>query len=85
MSTNTILVKIGSKNCQPCKVMDKMISENELPVDEIQMLDVDENKEWAQENNIRSVPTLILYRDGTEVKRKTGIMDLKQLQDWLEN
>lgn len=81
--SNTVLVKVGSAWCGPCKIMDKMISENELPVDDIQFVDVDGNKEWARENMIRSVPTLILYSEGEEVKRRTGMTDLQTLKDWL--
>jgi thioredoxin 2 len=33
---------------------------------------------------IRSIPTLILFKNGTEAARTSGAMDARRIQDWVE-
>jgi thioredoxin 1 len=45
----------------------------------IAKLDVDQNKPLAQKYNIRNIPTMILFEDGKEVKRISGVKPKKVL------
>ncbi len=38
----------------------------------------------AEKYGIRSIPTMIVFRGGTEIARQTGAMSLGQLTAWLE-
>jgi len=38
----------------------------------------------ASEYNIRSIPTLVIFRDGREVARMSGALDAARLQAWLQ-
>lgn len=40
---------------------------------EFKVVDVDENQELASKYGIHAVPTLIIQKDGTEVKRFMGV------------
>ena len=48
-------------------------------------VDVDQHQSLAAKYNVRSIPTLILLRDGKEVKRFVGVKDknflLKQIKE----
>jgi thioredoxin 2 len=46
-------------------------------------LDTEAEPVIAGRFNIRSIPTLILFRDGVEVARQAGAMDASQLSGWL--
>jgi thioredoxin-like negative regulator of GroEL len=46
----------------------------------VSKVDVEENREFAMQYNIRSVPTTILLKDGVEVWRNVGITSLETLQ-----
>lgn len=46
-------------------------------------LDTEAEPALAGRFNIRSIPTLILFRDGVEVARQAGAMDASQLTGWL--
>ena len=48
-------------------------------------VDVDEQKDLAAIHNVRSVPTLKLYRDAELVAVKTGAMTLAQLQEFVKS
>lgn len=76
---NKVLLKASASWCQPCKNLQNVIDSTELNVDEIQMIDIDENPDFAYEYGIRGIPTLILYEDGSEVRRTSGALTKEQL------
>ena len=41
-------------------------------------------QQTAQKFGIRSIPTLLLFRDGKEAARVSGALPLNQLKAWLE-
>ena len=51
----------------------------ELP---IEVIDIDEDQEKAIEYQVRSVPTLVMVENDTEVKRNVGVISTKQLEEW---
>jgi thioredoxin 1 len=76
---NKVLLKASASWCQPCKNLQNVIDSTELNVDEIQLIDIDENPDFAYEYGIRGIPTLILYEDGSEVRRTSGALTKEQL------
>ena len=70
--------------CQPCKSLAKNLESvnTEIP---IEVVDIDVHTEVALENNIRAVPTLIMFEDGKETKRITGIKTTSQLTEWIND
>ena len=48
-------------------------------------VDVDQNQELAAKYKVRSIPTLVLLKDGKEIKRFVGVKDknflLKQIKE----
>jgi thioredoxin 2 len=47
-------------------------------------VNTDEQPELAGRFNIRSIPTLILFRDGRELARQSGALDASTLSRWLD-
>ncbi len=70
--------------CGPCKVYKSNLDNKPINVDSFKFIDVDEANHLARVNQIRSVPTTILYVDGVEAKRKTGAMTAEQLNAFIE-
>jgi thioredoxin 2 len=48
-------------------------------------LNTDDNPQSAARFGIRSIPTLILFRDGKEVARQAGALDSRRLTEWLRS
>jgi len=46
-------------------------------------VNTEEAQELAMRFNIRSIPTLALFRGGREVARQAGAMDLPHLLQWV--
>ena len=46
-------------------------------------LDTDANPNTASRFNIRSIPTVIMFKDGREVARQSGAMDANRLSNWI--
>lgn len=82
-----VLVKLSSKTCAPCKALqiniDLMENKGTLGVDEVQYFEVEDCPEVFKELDVRSVPTLILYADGNEIRRTTGFKTEDQLLDFI--
>lgn len=79
-----VLVDFYADWCGPCKIMAPVLDEfardhaGELLVAK---LDTDLNPEISQRLGIRGIPTLILFRNGQEQKRKTGAVPRQQLEE----
>ena len=60
--------------CAPCKKVKPIVEELNIEQTDakFQIIDVDIEMELAKRFEIRSVPTFILIKDGTEINRITG-------------
>src|SRR3989344_4083849 len=68
----------GADWCGPCKLiaplLDEVASEMEGKL-AIGKLDVDANSKTAMKFGVMSIPTMIIFKNGTEVKRMVGYQD----------
>ena len=77
-----VLVDFWAPWCAPCKMMNPILNDVAETVDDnvtITKVNVDQNKQIAQKYNIRSIPTMILFKDGKEEKRIMGFKTRKAL------
>jgi thioredoxin 1 len=61
--------------CGPCKMLSPIMKEvkNEIKEATFQYVDVDENGDLASKYGVRGVPTVVIEKDGVEVKRLVGM------------
>jgi thioredoxin-like negative regulator of GroEL len=87
-SRGTYVVLLRNSNCAPCDQMSRSIRSLEPYGGEnrpnVGVVDIESNFEIYQKLNIRSVPTTIVYRDGSQVARTSGSMDSRKFSDWIE-
>ena len=79
-----VLVDFFATWCGPCKmlglVMEKFDKKDIIPIIKV---DVDEAQELSSKYKIFSVPTLIIFEDGKELKRISGFMSEEELEKWV--
>jgi thioredoxin 1 len=70
--------------CGPCKMLSRILetSGDKLGVP-IYKFDVDSDRDFTMEQNIRSVPTLKLYEGSSVVKSHTGILQESEFDMFL--
>jgi thioredoxin 1 len=68
--------------CQPCKGLAMTLNSIDTAIP-IEVIDIDEKSDIARDYGIRSVPTLVMLDENTEVKRVTGSLPQAKLEAWL--
>ena len=76
IKTGMVLVDFWASWCMPCKMMIPVLNEVAEETQgkvTIAKVNVDEQKATAAKFGIRSIPTMILFQNGREVKRIVGV------------
>lgn len=75
-SENTTLVDFYADWCGPCRMLGPVIEEiaNENKNINVGKINVDNEKELANKFGIRSIPTMIVFKNGREIKRLVGFL-----------
>ena len=79
-----VLVDFFAEWCGPCKMMPPILNEFKGLVGDratVIKVDVDRNPGAAQAYNVRGVPTLIIFKNGQSVWRRSGVLSAAQLQE----
>ena len=76
-----VLVDFFATWCGPCKMLAPILEQvaTEQDACEIVKVDVDEAMDIAKNYGIMSVPTMILFKNGEEVDRATGLRQKSQI------
>ena len=87
-STVPVLVDYWAEWCGPCKMIGPLVEEmaeeysNRLKVGK---LDVDENQSSASKQNVMSIPTLLIFKEGEVVAQQIGAVNKTQLTEFIES
>ena len=81
-----VLADFYSDSCIPCKRMSPVLAEleKEDPGVKLVKLNINFGAETAAEYEVTSVPTLVFFRDGKEVRRVTGAVKKAQIEEILK-
>ena len=89
-NTGVVLVDFFSTTCGPCKMLSFVLNDVEKTLgDQVTILIVnfDENKDLTAKYEVKGYPTIIILKDGVEVKRMQGLQQkpalIKALQEQL--
>lgn len=81
-SETPVLVDFFADWCGPCKMLAPILKQvkDELGEDvKIVKIDVDKNQPLAAQFQVRGVPTMILFKNGNQLWRQSGVLQKDQL------
>jgi len=84
--TRPVVVDFHALWCSPCKMQSPILKEVAAELgDKVRVIkiDVDQNNEIAGRYNVQSVPTLIIFKNGKQIWRQSGVATKSQLKDVL--
>jgi thioredoxin 1 len=82
-----VVVDFFAEWCMPCLMMAPIIDELAEKLKEVKFvkIDVDDNQEIAGKYEVRSIPTMIFFKEGKEVDKTVGGMDQEALEEKIQN
>ncbi len=81
-----VVVDFWAAWCGPCKMMAPAYAQaaaNLEPRVRLAKLDTEQEQSIAGQFNIRSIPTLILFKAGREIARQSGAMNAGDIVRWI--
>ncbi|WP_308993326.1 thioredoxin [Mariniflexile litorale] len=83
-----VLVDFFAEWCGPCKMMSPILKEvKDTLSDKVSIIkiDVDKNQPLATKYQVRGVPTLLLFKNGVQVWRQSGVVQKNELITLLQS
>ena len=81
-SVKPVLVDFWAVWCGPCQMQGPIIDDVAKTMDgkaKVGKINVDENPQMAQKYGVMSIPTIMIFKDGTVVKQFTGVQSKETL------
>ncbi|MDC1111129.1 thioredoxin [Alphaproteobacteria bacterium] len=85
-SKQPVLVDFWAEWCGPCKAIApslEELSEEMASKLKIVKINVDENPSISHTYSIRSIPALMIFKDGEKISEKMGALPKSALQSWV--
>jgi thioredoxin 1 len=81
-----VLVDFWASWCGPCKMLSPVVEQLSGEVQDVKFvgLDVDDSERLAMKYGISSIPCLVLFENGEEVKRSVGFKPKPALAEFLK-
>ncbi len=83
-----VVVDFWAEWCGPCKMIGPHLEEisDEMASDvKITKLNIDENPDLAAQYGVRSIPTLLIFKNGEPASMQVGAKPKSALVDWIKS
>lgn len=81
-ASGTVLIDFWATWCGPCRMLSPIVDQvaAEHPEVKIGKINVDEQPELAQQFDIMSIPTLLVFRNGQKVNESVGLIPQEKVE-----
>lgn len=82
-----VIVDFFAEWCGPCKTMSPILKQvKDMQGDKVRIVkvDVDKNNALAMKYSIQSVPTLMIFKNGKQMWRQSGVINAGELNKIVE-
>ncbi|QVK19444.1 thioredoxin [Mycoplasmatota bacterium] len=85
ISTGLVLVDFYADWCGPCKMIAPVLDQLSTEMTDVKIVkvNVDNVPQVAQQYQVMSIPTLILFKDGENVAQTMGFQSKEMLTTWI--
>jgi len=83
-----VLVDFWAEWCGPCKMISPIVDQTAASYEgqlKVAKINVDENPKIARQFAVRSIPTLMLFKNGQPVATKVGALNKSQLSAFIDS
>jgi thioredoxin 1 len=87
-SSKPVLVDFFATWCGPCKMLAPILKEVKDELGEqisIIKIDVDKNQQLAAQYQVRGVPTMLLFQNGKQIWRQSGVLSKQDIIKVIQN
>ena len=87
-SSVPVLIDFYSDSCVPCKRMSPVVGDVEDEREgslSVYKVNINFDTELAEQYDVQSVPTLLLFKGGAEVARQSGAVRKDALDAWIDD
>ncbi len=81
-----LVLEVYTQSCVICRRIEPMVAAAAASCSGMVRackIDVEAHPQFAIEHDIRGVPTILLFREGRVIGRRSGFMTAQALRDWL--
>lgn len=82
-----VVVDFWAEWCGPCKMLTPILEELAPELTDkahIVKINIDQNPQVASQLGVRSIPTLILFKDGQAISNMVGVNPKPKIKTWVE-
>lgn len=85
-SEKVVLVDFYAEWCGPCKMLAPVIEQIAKENEEIKVakINVDDSQELAEKYGVMSIPTLVVIKNGEEIKRQVGLASKTEILNMIK-